>query len=91
MIKTRRRKNKKRKNMKLTERERENKWHEQFYALQRKGLPSNLAGAIATKNYGKHSDKMRTEADHKRTYQHLVRGHSRRGTRGVRQHVRRTK
>jgi len=52
------------------ERERENKWHEVFYALQREGHTPDSAARIATSRYGPHSDKERTVADHARTYEH---------------------
>jgi hypothetical protein len=76
----------------MNERERENAWHSQFYGLQRKGLPVNLAAAISTKKFGPHSDKMRTPADHNKSYSHLVRSHYRQtkhGTTTVNSHVRR--
>jgi Zn finger protein HypA/HybF involved in hydrogenase expression len=59
--------------MKMTERERQNKWHEVFYALQREGHSSESAAKIATSKYGHHSDTERTREDHKRTYEHLRR------------------
>ncbi|HPI18751.1 MAG TPA: NUDIX domain-containing protein [Candidatus Kapabacteria bacterium] len=55
----------------MSERERENRWHEMFYALQREGHSSESAAKIATSKYGSHSDKKRTKEDHMRTYKHL--------------------
>jgi hypothetical protein len=57
----------------LGESKREQKWHEVFYALQREGYSPTRAAKIATSRYGGHSDRARTELQHKEAYTHLFR------------------
>ena len=50
----------------------ENRWHTVFYALQREGFIPSRAAAVATTRLGySHSDKGRTPAMHRRSYEHI--------------------